>query len=50
MNFALIVQNYEALTPQQKSLAPNGAGTYQLAKRCLAARQATPTDSTIPKK
>ncbi len=46
LDFARTVRNYEALTPQEQALAPNGVGTYQLAKRCLAASQATPEAPT----
>ncbi len=46
LDFALVVHNYEALTPQERMLAPNGLGTYTLAKRCLAASQATPANPT----
>ena len=46
LDFGLIVRNYEALTPQQQALVPNGVGTYQLAKRCLAASHAKTNNPT----
>ena len=44
--FANVVHTYEALTPHERSLVPNGLGTYQFAKRCLAASQKQPTNPT----
>ena len=49
LDFSTIVSNYEALTPHEQSLVPNGAGTYQMAKRCLAACTNQPANPTRPK-
>ena len=48
LDFALIVRNYEALTPAERQGVPTGA--YQLAKRCLAAsKPAANTEKAGPK-
>ena len=44
-DFALIVRNYEALTPSERSLVPSSA--YYLAKRCLEAG-ASPASNNNP--
>lgn len=50
MEFATIVRNFEVLSTQEQGLVPNGVGTYQYAKRCLAASQATPANPPSPHK
>ena len=49
LDFATVVTNFEALSPEEQALVPNGTGAYQFAKRCLGSQINNSANQAGPK-